>query len=196
MKQSEQFINEVAELIGRRRFNDGEISIINSVFSNNEPILYLLRKFFLQGELTEEENKLIRSVASEEVIGVLRKTIVPPLDHQAPFTQMKDFWATVPSDTKLEDFERQVSIYQLVYDYLSQRLKCLINGNEDERDIKFNDLVYSPDKELKKAQIELGARNTILARIDRDILQLKILAGFKPETPEQIKKRLKLDDTR
>src|SRR3990167_6297278 len=137
------------------RFSDEELKLLNDTFSTRTDLLLLLRKFLLQGELNETEKESVKFFATSNLLPIIQKTYLPALDLDAPLSQLVDFWLLV--DTKgidLKDIEVELSARQILIDYTNQRFKCLINGEEDRRDIKLNDLIYSPDKKIQQAYID------------------------------------------
>lgn len=179
------------------RFSDEELKLLNDTFSTRQDLLLLLRKFFLQGSLDEVETENIKLFGTPNLLPIIRKTYLPELDLNAPLSQLIDFWLLV--DTKNRDLEGlEVELYarQALIDYLNQRFKCLINGQEDNRDIKLSSLVYSKDKKISKAYVDLAARNMIIKTVEDNTIQLWILSGQKKESIADIQKRLFRDSSK
>ena len=179
------------------RYSDSELKLLNDTFSERRDLLLLLRKFFLQGELNEIERENVKLFGTINLLPIIRKTYLPEIDLDAPLSQLIDFWLLV--DTKgrdLDDLSVELCARQALIDYLGQRFKCLINGEEDGRDIKLKDLIYSPDKKIQKAYADLAARNMIIKNVEDNTIQLWVLAGQKKETQQEIQKRLFRDSSK
>src|SRR3990167_6029770 len=179
------------------RFSDEELKLLNDTFSTRTDLLILLRKFLLQGELNEVEKESIKLFASSNLLPIIQKTYLPVLDLDAPLSQLIDFWLLV--DTKgrdLEDLKIELSARQGLIDYMGQRFKCLINNEEDRRDIKLKDLVYSSDKKIQQAYTDLAARNMIIKNVEDNTIQLWILAGQRKESLKEIQARLFRDSSK
>jgi len=179
------------------RFSDEELKLLNDTFSTRTDLLLLLRKFLLQGELNETEKESVKFFAASNILPIIQKTYLPTLDLDAPLSQLIDFWLLV--DTKGRDLDDlQVELYarQALIDYTGQRFKCLINGEEDNRDIKLKDLIYDRSKKIKQAYIELAARNMIIKNVEDNTIQLWILSGQKKESMQEIQKRLFRDSSK
>ena len=142
------------------RYSDDELKILNSAFSERTDLLLLLRKFLLQGELNEVETESIKLFKTSNILPIIQKTYLPVLDLDTPLGQLMDFWMLVDTkDRSLEHIKVELYARQGLIDYMNQRFKCLINGQEDDRDIKLKSLGYSKDKEVQKSYAELAARN-------------------------------------
>lgn len=180
------------------RYTDDELALINNAFGGRIDVLLLVRKFLLQGELSALEKAGLKFLSEPKMLGVLRKTYLPEIDFTAPVTQLFDMWMAVP--TKIPDIDEMqahsaMQSMDIITTYLDQRLNSLA-GKESKKNIQLVDLCYSKDKEAEQAQIELGARNTIISHVDGNTAQLYILAGQKKETPEEIKNRLLKDSSK
>lgn len=173
------------------RYSDEELSLIKNTFCENDELLRALRKVIFQGVLNDEEMKIIRSFnVQPEAVKVLRKTILPEIDLDAPFFQMVDLYVNI--DTKESSIEKAYPMAvarDMVVDYLDQQFKVLI-GEEEKPTIIFSKLHSPKGKDIEAAFTELAARNTLLQHVDFQLLQLKTLAGQKEETIEQTKARI------
>ena len=179
------------------RYSDDELKILNGAFSERTDLLLLLRKFLLQGELNEVESESIKLFRTSNILPIIQKTFLPVLDLDTPLGQLMDFWLLV--DTKDRDMEKikiELAARKTLIDYMTQRFKVLINGEEDYRDIKLNNLVYSEDKKTEQAYAHLAARNIIIKNVEDNTIQLWILAGQKKETAQEIQKRLFRDSSK
>lgn len=179
------------------RYSDEELKLLNSTFSERTDLLLLLRKFLLQGVLNEVESESIKLFKTSNILPLIQKTYLPIIDLDAPLGQLIDFWLLVDTkDRGLEGLRIELGARKILVDYTNQRLKCLINGEEDQRDIKLKDLGYSVDKEIDKAYIDLAARNIIIKNVEENTIQLWVLSGQKKETAQEIQKRLFRDSAK
>ena len=179
------------------RFSDEELKLLNDTFSTRQDLLILLRKFFLQGNLDEVEKESVKLFGTFNLLPIIKKTYLPELDLDTPLGQLLDFWLLV--DTKgrnLDDLQVELYARHALITYINQRFKCLINGQEDNRDIKLSSLVYSKDKKIQKAYVDLAARNMIIKTVEDNTIQLWVLSGQKRESMKEIQKRLFRDSSK
>ena len=81
------------------RFNDKELSLIKNTFAENDELLKLLRKVFLQVELTEADVKALKPISSNDaVLTLLHKIYAPEIELEAPFGQVIDLWLSVDTN--------------------------------------------------------------------------------------------------
>ncbi|MEK6883317.1 MAG: hypothetical protein AABY22_27060 [Nanoarchaeota archaeon] len=173
------------------RYSDEELKLLNSTFSERTDLLLLLRKFLLQGDLDETERETIKLFKTSNILPIIQKTYLPVIDLNAPLSQLVDFWLFVETkDRNLEQVEIELKARKKLIDYTKERFKCLINGEEDIRDIRLNNLVYDESKEIKQAYLDLTARNLIVKNIEDNTIQLWVLSGQKKESAQDIQKRL------
>lgn len=178
-------------------FSDAELSLIKNTFSENEDLLYIIRKHFLQLELTKEELKVLKTYVNDEVIKVLRKRIMPDIDGDVPFRQVGDIYQTLTNDLKVksvDDMEYQFKAKQLEIDYLEQQFNAL--KEESEGGISLEEMKSLKDKGAEEMFIDTTARNFLLGYIDGMLDHIKILAGQKIESVEETKKRLTRDSNK
>ena len=77
----------------KKRFTDQELGLIESTFKNQEQLVISIRKFLLQGELTDAELAYVKAVLSPAVLSILRKTLCPTLDKGAPMGGTVDMFS-------------------------------------------------------------------------------------------------------
>jgi hypothetical protein len=179
------------------RYTDEELSLLNGAFGGKTDLFLLLRKFFLQGELTPREEGGIRGF-SPAIIAILKKTFLPEIDFETPVGQVIDIWMTVPTkDISLADVNIVMKARKIVVDYIKGRLTSLeYKIARDEKEIDFSSLEYNDKKTPEQALIDLSARNSLINHIEGNVSQLWVLAGQTKETPEQIKRRLFKDSAK
>ncbi len=174
------------------RYSDAELSAIKNTFCENDSLAKTLRKFFLQGEMTTDEINVIRSFTSQEQsVKLLRKTLMPEIDFDAPAFQIVDLYMNI--DTKTDSVDRAYPLIcarDLMYDYFAQQFDIL-EDKKAKTEIVFKTLHRAAGKEAFQAFIELSARNTITQHIESQLYQLLLLAGKSQETVEETKSRLR-----
>jgi len=169
------------------RYTEDELSLISNTFTDRDDLLMILRKFFLQGELTEDEKILLKPVTLE-AIDVIQKCFIPEINTNAPLYLGKDLWARIDMTSKLwEDSVLDMKSEEIVIDYLKEQFDRL-RGRGEIR-IKLSDLIYNERKTDKEAYCDLKARNKLLNHIDECLKELRMLsiANAKVEDSEKIK---------
>ena len=174
--------------IRKLRYSDAEMGLIKSTFAGNDALLVAIRKHFMQATLSKDD-KAVLSAVKGETLAVLRKTILPELEADAPLGQLIDLFRTVEIREKspMEAYPHVLAMHK-VQTYLGQRFDA-IEGRAGKGDIDFKGLV-----ELKSDEVEtyvgIAVRNFVLTHVDTQLIQLRVLAGTKEETVEQTKERL------
>lgn len=171
------------------RYSDEELVFLNNVFAEQYDLLVMIRKFLLQGELTEHEKKLFEGF-NPDLIKILRKTYLPEIDLKTPIGQIVDLWSNI--DTKNKDVQGawlDMAARQILVDYLKERFDALVE-NKFESKIKFSELAFDKNKSKEQNFINMAARNSIIQHIDFQTGQLWILSGTKHESFQEIQKRL------
>src|SRR6266478_4937181 len=81
----------------KRRYTDLEMSLIKNTFAENEDLLKMIRKIFLQMPLSPIEATVIANIfgGNAPLMALIRKTFRPELDPEAPLHQLIDLWITV-----------------------------------------------------------------------------------------------------
>ena len=157
--------------------------------------MILIRKFLLQGELTDNEKNLFKNF-NPDLIKILKKTYLPEVDLTCPIGQIVDLWSNI--DTKNKDVQGawlEMEARQILVEYLRQRFEALIE-NKFDSELKFSSLEYGKRKSKEQNFIDLSARNSIIQHIDFQTGQLWILAGQKKESIAEIQKRLFRDSSK
>lgn len=173
------------------RYSDTELSLIANTFRNNDGLIIALRNYFLQLGLSPSEQSLINLaiVGKKEVTDVIRKTLLPELEPNAPLLQQVDLFLTVDIKEKsIEDASLAIQARKVVVDYLQNMIGWLENSSH--RRVSLADLALVEDVEPRQMVINHSARNTLVNHINQQVFQLKVLAGQDEETPEETKARL------
>lgn len=181
------------------RYADVELETIKLAFAENDELLIAIRKHFLQLPLTAVEQALVIALKNNEpVLKVIRKTMLPTIDGDAPFNQVIDLWMTIDlKDKDPKDALIVITAREKLIIYLEQQLKTLEGGVPSLDDIQLKDLT----KVLVKTRADemlsnFIMRNTLIAHTEQQLFMFSILAGQKNETVEQTKERLKKDSSK
>ena len=179
----------------KMRYSTDELLTLNGIFAERMDMLLLLRKFMMQGELTETEKEHVKVFTSPNLYPILAKTFLPEIDLTTPIGQLVDMWSNINTKDKDPDEANwEMEARAIIVDYVRGRLNDLRDGTSTGRD--FKSLNYSPSKSKYDNYIELSARNTLISHIDFQIGQLWILSGNKKETAQEIEKRLFKDSSK
>lgn len=184
----------------KMRFTDNELSLMKSVFADNEDLLFIIRKVLLQFELTSLERETLDKQLSDNMYELLRKTFLPTIDPDAPLFQLTDLVMSLTNDLKgrsQDEMYSQIIAKELEIRYLEQQFEVL-KGNRLLEGINLKDLGRLSgvrSKGLEEYE-NITARNYILSYIDSNIQQLKFLAGKKEESVEETVNRLQKDSTK
>ena len=178
------------------RYNEEELSLIKGVFAENEEALRTLRKVFLQADLNDSEEKILKGISGNEpLLKVLRKTYAPELDVNCPLGQVIDLWMTVDANGKTPE---EVAIALKVRKELKELLEDGLNRIENPSEVSSPIADYVPDfkASAEEQYIKFSARNALISHTETQLFQLKNLAGWKKETPEETKERLMQDSSK
>jgi len=177
----------------KMRVSDVEIALLNGLFADNEALLIAIRNLFL-GISTDEENKFVEDAfaGKKEALALMRKMFLPELAPEIPIGQTIDLWRTVDiKDKDDHEFLGQMIATNTLIEHLETSLKLLVDTG-----IKGVDLTINPKKIDKYTKPEILARNNFISHIEGVLMQMKVLAGMKNETPEQIKERIAKNSTK
>lgn len=178
-------------------FNEAELSLIKNTFSENDPLLYAIRKVFLQFELNDGDKALLKLV-NTEIVNVLKKRMFPELSNVFPLGQLPSLMTTLTQDLKVKDVEEmsyQFDAKQIEIDYLEQQF-AVLEGKEVEEKIKLKELGTLKGKTPGQQFIDMTAYLFLLGYIDPMLNMIKTIAGKKEETLAQLNERLKRDSNK
>lgn len=174
-------------------FNDEEISVIKNTFAENEPLLYAVRKVFLQFPTTEAERNLIKLSITPQVVHILRKRILPEISDEFPITQLPSILTTLTEQMKVNSTKDMAALFaakDIEIRYLEQQFAELEDVFvEHERKIVLTRLGKITDN-TEETYINLTAYLFLLGYIDPMLTFIRSIAGSSKETVEQAKKRL------
>lgn len=179
-------------------FNSAEIGLIKAVFADNDDLLYIIRKVFLQFELDKNESATLKSSLTPELYSILKKRIFPDWGCEYPLTQIPSFLTPLTTDIRGRKEEDMYSLFEakeLEMDYLDQQFRVL-KGEEVEQKIILIDLARLKGKEAHQKFIDMTAYLYLMGHIDPMLGFLKNIAGQKIETVEEAKKRMLRDSSK
>ena len=175
----------------KMRYDDKELSLIKATFADNEELLLVLRKVFLQMELTEGDIKRLAPITkSKQALALLRKAYAPSLELEAPYGQLIDLWMTV--DTK-ELTPEQTTLALLVRKQMHTHLEVGLDRLADPKIAIVGGIAnYTPDFSVSDEEryVAYVARNSLISHTEQRLQELSFLAGKKDETVEETLKRL------
>lgn len=171
------------------RFSDAELFLIKNMFAEDDKVMFAIRKVLLQGELSKEEESLVKSF-NDEMLALLKKIFVRELDFDAPLFQANDYWSNIDCKNQMPDKAYlDMKSRQIVVDYMNQQYKVLAEVDV-KQEIGLKSLTFDPKKQPEQAFLEMSARNTIINNVDSLLMEQKVLAGLKKESVEETKARL------
>jgi len=190
-------MNKEKSVAPKMRYTDEELSLIKNTFSENEEMLKVIRKVFLQIPLDVIDQQIIASIkGNKNLIAVIRKAFLPTIDAKAPLNQVIDMWMTLKMEGKTPEM---VSIDARAFDklikYLDEQLLRL-EGKEEIGYVSFSDLEVIKGKVAEDIYIDLMVRNTIIKTTEMQLNMFLLLAGMKEETVEETVKRLQKDSSK
>ncbi len=196
--ENKNLVEKFRKWISQSTYTDKEYDLIAQLFADNEKLLMTLRKHFLQGEMTESEQSLIKGFAKNpQAMELLRKTLIPDINPEAPVGQLVDLWVSIDTKNKLcEDAHLEMKAKAIFEDYLYQQFDLLTGKSADN--IRLEDLIYNELKDSETAFIDLQARNTLLVHIDglfHFLMRTAVQTATKL-TPEEMSEKLKADSNR
>ena len=179
-------------------FNRAELALLKKVFSENDDLLYAIRKVLLQFPLSASDTAALNLQLTPEVLGLVRRRLMDNMDGDTPLTQLGDLNQTLSGDLRTHDVEGMAVLFDakiLEIDYLEQQFKKLEDRNAEEK-IRLADLAVLKHKAPHQMYRDTVARNFLLGFIDPYLYNIKMLAGTKEETPEEQEKRLTRDSSK
>lgn len=178
-------------------FNEAELSLIKNTFSENDPLLYAIRKVLLQFELNEGDKALLKLV-NGDILNVLKKRVFPTLSNVFPLGQLPSLMTTLTQDLKskdLNDMDLQFKSKIIQMEYLEQQF-AILGGEERTEDISLAKLGEIKGKTSENQFIDMTAYLFLLGYIDPMLIMIKTIAGKKEETLTQLNERLKRDSNK
>lgn len=168
----------------KMRFSNKELELLKNTFAEDDTVLKVLRKVFLQIDLSESEDILAKELIRGDVLDLMYKIFLPTIDGDAPLHQIVDLWLTLKLDDKDPDLAYpHIKARELLINYFKQQMGVLQNSR-NKSPLKLDDAMkLTGDRELDF--VNLVARSTIVSHVEQQLMQIKILAGKKNETVEE-----------
>jgi len=186
-REKKQIKRTLDKLENHPKYTKEELSLISNIFYDRDDVLMTIRKFFLQGELNNTEETIVKTL-TEDTIRVLRKCILPDINFHSPLVLGKDLWARIDMTTKLmEDAYWEIRSESILIKYLEEQFERF-NGAGIK--MKLTDLIYNDKKPMDVACYELKARNKVLNLIDECLRELRMLAISNAEVDNAEKIRM------
>lgn len=177
-------------------FTKAELELLQSVFGDNEELLYAVRAVLLQFA-TPADWALVRSQLTPPVVALIRRRFLDNISPNMPFGQLGDIYQTLTGQLNVKTPDEMAPLFEakrLERDYLEQQF-AILEGQEVEEKIKLSDLaVITSDYE--ETFVNTTARNFLLGFIDPNMLFVKALAGTKEESMEAKMERLQRDSSK
>lgn len=184
------------------RFSNDEVDLMRSNLHENDTLLKIVRKRLLQMPLTESEESLLQKQIPQgsDLAALIKKTVHPNLDGDAPFFQMIDLYLNTDVKDKPEELAViNILARETMTKYFDEVFaKFYEFGASFEMSFKgFTENVKErASGDTRDLCADFLARNTILNHVDFQLSQLLILAGSKKETAEEKETRLKKNSTK
>lgn len=185
------------------RFSDSEIDLMRSNFLENDQLLKLIRKRLLQMEITEDEQSLLARLIPEnsDLFRLVKKTVHPELDGDAPFFQMVDLYLNADvKDKPIEVAVLNILAREIMSKYLDEAFDKFYSFDSTFGN-KFKALTDDVQGKLKddgeqSLCASFLARNTLLNHVDFQLNQLLILANTKKISSEDLAEKAKKKSTK
>ena len=184
------------------RFSQTELELMKSAFQDRDEVLFALRRHFLQQELNENEQEMIKAVLNEDVFGLVKKVFLPDIDDNGiiPLGQISSLWFQVHSDIKsvpVEDTFNIIKSRELFIKYITQQLR-LLEGTVIESDdiILLKELLETEEIDAEDLLVNMKAWNSIVSYVEQMLLQIRQLAEIKEISEDELKEKHKKNSTK
>lgn len=186
----------------KMRFSDQEIDLMRTNLFENDMLVKTIRKRLLQMELDEADQRLLISSmpSGGNLYQLIKKTVHPELDGDAPFFQMVDLHLNAEvKDKPVENAIMNILAREIMTEYLDEAFDKFYDFEVSFRN-KFKDLTGDVRRRIKDDEMELCAsflaRNTLCNHIDFQLNQLLVLANTKRPTAEELTEKAKKKSTK
>jgi len=171
------------------RYSTKELEILKNIFAENDELLLTLRNLFFGLKISADEVKVVKDTFSDkENRRIIRKFIIPEFDADIPLGQMTDIWMSSVDGIKGNSPEVLNPIFasQIKYvDMLETALKLLENPEGKKVNLEVKEY-----EDGVKMYEQILTRNNYVKTIEGSLYSIKIMAGVKNETTEELIKRL------
>lgn len=177
----------------KKRFEQEELLLLKSTFEDRDDLLFAIRKVFLQMDISEQEDVMLRGILKDNVKKLLKKIIIPDLDGNAPITQIASLWLHYMPKLQAMDNEKAyiyLDAMEIVEKYLVQQTKVLF-GEDVKINIKHKDLEYMDaiaDEGRRTKYVNRIAWHDIITAVEARLMDIPILIGQVEKTAEEIEK--------
>lgn len=176
-------------------FNNKEIELIKSAFSENDVLLIAVRKLFFGQEISDDEKKMIKATfVNEDVVNALRRKVYGLNSFETPIGQLSDFWLGVESQifgSSRDTIYQAIMSKEIVLDMFTKAFNLLTNPDGEKVNVEINPII-----EADPLGVKIIARNLYMKAIETGLLGVKTIAGMKTESVEDAVKRLKQDSSK
>lgn len=168
----------------KMRYSKAELELLRNTFGENEELLYSLRNFFLQLPHAEIAKP------SEDLIKILKKSLLPELDPDIPLLQQADIYFGLSSLKEMNPAIACLHIRakDIVKEFTKQCFDVLETGHTTS-EIVLKELREEESKTDEKRYVDMIAYLEIVNRVDIRFNELANLSKGKEETPEEKKER-------
>ncbi len=184
------------------RFSSEEVDLMRSNLHENDTLLKIVRKRLLQMPLSESEESLLTKLIPKgsDLSRLIKKTVHPELDGDAPFFQMIDLYLNTDVKDKPEELAIINILARETMTKYFDEVFAKFYDFDGSFDITFKGFTENAKERASGDTTDLCAdflaRNTILNHVDFQLSQLLILAGSKKESAEEKETRLKKNSTK
>ena len=173
--------------------NKEDIAIIRTMFKDNDALVYAVRKFLLQFQMTDLEKQMVNNLKPEEVI-ILRKEILPDME-EGPLGSNNDNWSGIEY-THPDMIYPGLLVREKSIDYLFKQLNSIGKGSSDGA-IKLRQFAIRPSGTTSlDAFVNHAARQGIKNQVDRNLMSLFLVANQESKTVKEMIEQRKKDSTR
>jgi len=177
------------------RYTESELDLMRETFKENLPLLKAMRKVFLQLDVSEEEQELLKNTMKGDVIALVRKAFLPTLDGDAPLGQVIDLMMTVDIVSKFpEEAINHLKAREIAIAYINEQLDVLV-GNSTSDNIKFTDLTILT-ADVSETYQNIVARNTIIMLVENQLRDINTLANQVKLTEEEQKEAMEKESNK
>lgn len=173
-------------------FNKSELELLNTIFSDNDILMYTIRKVFLQFPLTDSDKGVLEQV-TPELIRIMKKRILAEPSNEFPFGQIPIFYTTLDEAFKtkiVDDMDKEFEAKELEISYIKQQF-AVLEDLTAKQDIRLSEMPTKYDK-----YVGITAYIYLFKYLDQMLYTIKVLAGKKGETPAEMQKRLNKDSSK
>ena len=176
------------------RYTESELDLMRETFKENLPLLKAMRKVFLQLDVSEEEQELLKSTMKGDVIALVRKAFLPTLDGDAPLGQVIDLMMTVDIVSKFpEEAINHLKAREIAIAYINSQLDVMAEIGIVSTSL--NSLTVLREDASETYQ-NIVARNTIIMLVENQLRDINTLANQVKLTEEEQKEAMEKESNK